>query len=78
MISAGIYIATGFVYADTIASSFVGCMILATSYPLIVKSGRFLLQKAPEYIDTEGVKADVERISGKDTVHELHIWNLSK
>jgi Co/Zn/Cd efflux system component len=78
VISAGVFIATDFVYADPIASTFVGLMILATSYPLVARSGRYLLERAPDSIDIKGVREDVERITGQDTVHELHVWNLSK
>lgn len=78
VISAGVFIASGFIYADPIASTFVGCMIIGTAYPLIMRSGRFLLESAPEDIDIKGVKEDVERITGQDSVHELHVWNLSE
>jgi len=68
--------ATGFVYADPIASFFVGCMIVGTAWPLIVRSGRSLLVAAPDTIDVEGVREDIERITGPDTVHDLHVWSI--
>jgi zinc transporter 1 len=51
-------------------------MVIGTSYPVVVRSGRYLLDSAPEGVDVVGVKEDVERITGPDTVHELHVWNL--
>lgn len=68
--------ATGFVYADPIASFFVGCMILGTAWPLVIRSGRDLLVTAPDTIDVKGVREDIERITGSDTVHDLHIWSI--
>ena len=77
MISAGVFMATSFIYADPIASAFVGCMILATSGPLVMKSGRILLESAPLEINIEGVRQDITRVDGIEGVHELHVWNLS-
>jgi zinc transporter 1 len=77
MISAGIYMATSFVYADPIASSLVGLMILATSGPLVLRSGRILLESAPMEVDFKGVELDITRVKGIEGVHELHVWNLS-
>lgn len=76
VISAGIYLATGFIYADPIASFFVGCMIILTAYPLVIRSGRSLLAAAPESVDVKGVKEDIERITGEGMVHDLHVWSI--
>jgi zinc transporter 1 len=78
VISAGIYKATGFVYADPIASVFVGGMIIGTAWPLLVRSGKNLLNAAPDGIDIRGVREDIERISGSDTVHDLHVWSAGE
>ncbi len=78
VISAGIFMATGFIYVDPIASTFIGLMIISTSYPLLKRCGVFLLETAPESLDLAGVVEDVERITGKDTVHEMHVWSLSE
>ncbi|KAK1920615.1 cation efflux protein [Papiliotrema laurentii] len=78
IISAGIYKATGFKYADPIASFFVGCMIIGTVWSLIMRAGRSLLAAAPDSIDVKGVKEDVERITGAETVHDLHVWSITK
>jgi solute carrier family 30 (zinc transporter), member 1 len=78
MISAGVFMATSFIYADPIASAFVGLMILATSAPLVLKSGRILLEGAPIQVDFDGVRQDIARVDGIEGVHELHVWNLSK
>jgi zinc transporter 1 len=78
VISAGIFLATKFVYADPIASMLVGFMIIGTATPLTWKSGKYLMHGVPQEIDTNGVREDIERITGANTVHELHIWNLSR
>lgn len=78
MVSAGIFMATGFVYADPIASAFVGLMILGTSLPLVLRAGRILLDSAPMEINLEDVGKDIRSVSGIEGVHEMHIWSLSK
>jgi solute carrier family 30 (zinc transporter), member 1 len=78
MIAAGVALATGFIYADPIASAFVGIMIVATSLPLVFRSGRLLLDSAPGAVDFEGVGKDIMNITGIEGVHEMHIWNLSE
>jgi zinc transporter 1 len=77
MISAGVFIATSFIYTDPIASVFVGVMILATAGPVVLKSGRILLECAPMEVDIDGVELDITRVEGIEGVHELHVWNLS-
>lgn len=76
IISAGIYKATGFVYADPIASVFVGCMIIGTAWPILKRSSRNLMNAAPDAIDIEGVKEDIQRITGEATIHDLHVWSV--
>ncbi|KDQ58284.1 hypothetical protein JAAARDRAFT_129391 [Jaapia argillacea MUCL 33604] len=78
MISAIVIMYTGFSYADPLASLFVGFMIIATAWPLMRASGRFLLEGAPEEIDMVGVRSDIKRVKGVEEVHEVHVWNLTQ
>jgi solute carrier family 30 (zinc transporter), member 1 len=78
MISAGVLMATGFVYADPIASAFVGMMIVGTSFPLVIRCGRILLDSAPMEINLEGVGQDIRKVAGIEGLHEMHIWSLSE
>lgn len=78
VITAAIYKTTGFVYADPIASTFVGVMIMGTAWPIISRSGKILLDVAPDGIDMKGVKEDVERISGAGSIHDLHVWSVGQ
>lgn len=78
MVAAGVVLATDFIYADPIASAFVGLMIVATSFPLVLRSARLLLESAPGEVDFEGVGKDIMNIAGIEGVHEMHIWNLTQ
>ncbi|KAL9085790.1 MAG: hypothetical protein Q9165_007422 [Trypethelium subeluteriae] len=65
-------------YADPGVSMGIALMILASSIPLVQDSGAVLLQSAPEGVDPEDVKLDIETIPGVCSVHELHIWRLDQ
>ena len=72
------YKVTGSVYADPIASLFVAFMIMGMAYPLLRRSLRQLLDAAPERVDVQGVKEDIERLAGMGSVHDLRIWSLGE
>ncbi|KAL6923708.1 hypothetical protein FSHL1_000957 [Fusarium sambucinum] len=65
-------------YADPAVGVFISLMILASSVPLVKNSGAILLQTAPRGINVEDIKHDIEKITGVESVHELHIWRLDQ
>ncbi|KAL7789078.1 cation efflux protein [Trichoderma ceciliae] len=65
-------------YADPAIGVFISVMIFLTAWPLTMNSGRILLQVAPNKINLEDVKHDIEMIPGVESVHELHIWRLDQ
>ncbi|RFU74439.1 zinc cadmium resistance [Trichoderma arundinaceum] len=65
-------------YADPAIGVFISIMIFLTAWPLTRNSGRILLQIAPNEINLEDVKHDIEMIPGVESVHELHIWRLDQ
>jgi zinc transporter 1 len=68
--------ATRFVYADPMASVFIGFMILLTAIPLLTRSSKVLLEGAPTEIDLKGVEKDLLAIPGVEGIHEMHVWQL--
>ncbi|KAJ5088346.1 cation efflux protein [Penicillium angulare] len=51
----------------------------ANAYENTVKqSGLILLQSAPQGVDYDDVKDDLEKIPGILAIHELHIWRLNQ
>jgi len=78
IISAVVYLKTGWIYMDPLASLFVGFMIIGTALPLTLRSGRMLAEAAPKDIDLKGVRKDVAALEGVEGVHELHVWSLSQ
>jgi zinc transporter 1 len=78
MISAVIIWQAHWQRADGVASVVVSLMIIATAIPLLKRSGRLLLEIAPQGLDLEGVEKDIKSLKGVDDVHELHAYSLSK
>ncbi|GJP93461.1 hypothetical protein AnigIFM63309_004865 [Aspergillus niger] len=65
-------------YADPGTSMGISIMIMLSSVPLVRRCGIILLESAPNGVDLEDVKHDLEKIPGVLSVHELHIWRLNQ
>jgi cobalt-zinc-cadmium efflux system protein len=68
---------TGFDRADPIASLAVAGSMLLAAWPLLRRSGRVLLEAAPEGLDPDEVAAALRRHAGVTDVHDLHVWEIS-
>jgi len=68
---------TGFERADPIASLAVAASMIVTSWPLLRRSGRVLLEAAPEGVDPAEVAAALRAHPGVTDVHDLHVWEIS-
>jgi cobalt-zinc-cadmium efflux system protein len=69
--------ATGFERADSIASLTVAASMLAGAWPLLRRSGRILLEAAPEGVDPAAIGAALREHPGVADVHDLHVWSIS-
>jgi cobalt-zinc-cadmium efflux system protein len=68
---------TGFQRADPIASLAVAASMLLTAWPLLRRSGRILLEGAPEGVSPEEIAAAIGAHAGVTNVHDLHVWEIS-
>lgn len=68
---------TGFDRADPVASIAVSASMLAAAWPLLRKSGRVLLEAAPEGLAPGEVAAALRAHPGVTDVHDLHVWEIS-
>jgi cobalt-zinc-cadmium efflux system protein len=68
---------TGFQRADPIASIAVAASMLLTAWPLLRRSGRVLLEGAPEGLSPEEIAAAIGGHPGVTNVHDLHVWEIS-
>jgi cobalt-zinc-cadmium efflux system protein len=68
---------TGLEWVDPVMSLVVAIVILWGTVGLMKESIGMSLMGVPSGIDLEEVKAELGRIQGVDTVHDLHVWPLS-
>ncbi|MFJ3582501.1 cation diffusion facilitator family transporter [Streptomyces sp. NPDC090127] len=77
IVSAGIILATGWQYADPIASILIGLMIVPRTVKLLRETLDVLLESAPKGVDMAEVRAHVLALPGVEDVHDLHAWTIT-
>ncbi|MFE5482711.1 cation diffusion facilitator family transporter [Streptomyces sp. NPDC056527] len=77
LISAGIILATGWQYADPIASILIGLMIVPRTLKLLRETLDVLLESAPKGVDMAEVRAHILALPGVEDVHDLHAWTIT-
>ncbi|MBN1824608.1 MAG: cation transporter [Endomicrobiales bacterium] len=74
----GVIIAyTGWNIVDSVIGVLIGGIVLRGAFNLIVESGNILLEAAPEGIDINDIKSEVERIPGVKEFHGIHVWAIT-
>ena len=68
---------TGQQWVDPLMSLIVAAVILWGSVGLMKESVGMSLMGVPQGIDVEEVEAQLARLDGVETVHDLHVWPLS-
>ena len=64
-------------YSDPAISLVITIIILLSAIPLCKAASRILLQAVPASISIDDVKADIEKLPGILSCHDLHVWQLS-
>ncbi|MFJ7067575.1 cation diffusion facilitator family transporter [Streptomyces sp. NPDC101115] len=77
IVSAGIILATGWQYADPIASIVIGLMIVPRTVKLLRETLDVLLESAPKGVDMADVRAHILALPGVEDVHDLHAWTIT-
>ncbi|WWD18017.1 hypothetical protein CI109_102464 [Kwoniella shandongensis] len=65
-------------YFDPGISLFITCIIFSSALPLVKSASYILLQGVPSHVSLDAVRQSIEDVNGVDSVHELHIWQLSE
>lgn len=68
---------TGWMQADPLLSVVVALLILKSTIAIVRESYHHLMEGVPEELDFAAVGADLERIAGVASVHDLHLWAMS-
>ncbi|WP_017236673.1 cation diffusion facilitator family transporter [Streptomyces sp. SS] len=77
IVAAGIILATGWQYADPIASIVIGLMIVPRTVKLLRETLDVLLEAAPKGVDMGEVRAHILALPGVEGVHDLHAWTIT-
>lgn len=76
VIAAIVIIAIGYDRADPIASLVVVALMFRAASPLLVASGRVLLEGTPEGVDLAEVRRHLLETDHVHDVHDLHCWSV--
>jgi len=77
LVSAAIILATGWQYADPIASLAIGLMIVPRTWRLLRETLNVLLESAPKGVDMGEVRSHILALPGVEDVHDLHAWTIT-
>ncbi|KAJ3176249.1 hypothetical protein HDU87_005464 [Geranomyces variabilis] len=72
-----IWIKPEYTIVDPICTCVFSCIVLATTMRLMYHSVAVLMEGTPSHIDSNEVHSTLAELPGVQSVHELHIWNLT-
>jgi len=67
---------TGARWLDPFISMLLAAIILVSAYRLLRQSLHILIEGVPEGLSIRQLHQSITAISGVETVHDLHVWNL--
>jgi len=77
ILAAVVLLATGWPYADTVASLVIVALILPRAVGLLREVGHVLLEGAPRDIDVAEVRTALCAVPGVADIHDLHVWAIN-
>lgn len=77
VISAIVILTTGWNFVDPILSVLIGVLIMISSWRLVTKVFRVLLEGTPEHIDVYRLCSDIEDMEGVTVIHDVHVWTIT-
>jgi len=68
---------TGWTQIDPILSMLISLLILASTFNLLREALHVLMEGVPLHLDLNVVEAEMARMEGVSSIHDVHIWTLS-
>jgi len=65
-------------WLDPVITILISLYIIKESYTLITDSINILMQSAPDKLDLESIKKDIEMLPEVFNIHHIHAWNLNE
>lgn len=72
-----VIITTGWTAIDALVALGVAAWVLPRALRLGYQALRILVQAAPDHLDLDAVRVELERIDGVAGIHDLHAWTLT-
>ncbi len=73
----GLVWATGWHWADPVASIAIGVLVLYSAWALLKETVTVLMEGAPGHIDVLEVQGAICEVPGVRGVHDLHVWTIT-
>ena len=67
----------GWRLADPILGVLIGALVLISSWHLVVKASRVLLEGTPSHLDMNRLCIELESVEGVTLVHDIHAWTIT-
>jgi cobalt-zinc-cadmium efflux system protein len=77
LVSGAVIAATGWTPIDSLASLAICALIAVSALRLMRESLHALMEGVPHGLSVEAIGAEMARIDGVLSVHDLHVWTLS-
>ncbi len=77
LIAGIVIVVTGFSFVDSIASMFIGALMLRNTHGIVRDTVAILMERSPPGIGSNEVVGELLKIRGVRSVHELHVWRLT-
>ena len=72
-----IYFKQNWKFLDPVISILFCVIALSLSFPVTINIIQVLMEKAPENLDVEEFKQNLENVDYVIEIHDLHVWNLT-
>ncbi|WP_051950988.1 cation diffusion facilitator family transporter [Actinacidiphila yeochonensis] len=77
VVSAVVFLTTGWPEADAVASLLIGVLIVPRTWQLLREAVDVLLEAAPRDVDMAQVRRHITGLKGVEGVHDLHAWTIT-
>jgi len=77
LLSGAVIAATGWMPIDALASLAICVLIAVSAFRLMRESLHALMEGVPQGLSVDAIGAEMARVQGVVSVHDLHVWTLS-
>jgi cobalt-zinc-cadmium efflux system protein len=69
---------TGLNWVDALVSVLIGLLILWNAWGILRESLEILMESSPADIDMDALQGDILAVAGVRSVHDLHVWSITR